>query len=122
MVFLRFMLRPVVSERVDNIRNRLALECKPANLSFLFYNSKFRPCRGDSFAFASATSSVEGDCHVGTPFLLAMTNLWFEELTVDDRTAEGEFVGIFEVVTETEAARKGRHLDTVLLYLAVYVE
>ena len=54
--------------------------------------------------------------------LLAMTNLWFEELAVDDRTTEGKFVGIFEVVAETEAARKGRHLDSVLLYLTVYVE
>ena len=49
-------------------------------------------------------------------------SLWFEDLAVDDRTAECEFVGIFEVVTEAETAGKRRDLDTVLSYLAVNVE
>ena len=47
---------------------------------------------------------------------------WFENLTVDDRTAEGKFVGIFEVVAEAESAGKRRYLDTVLGYLAVDIE
>ncbi len=48
--------------------------------------------------------------------------LWLEDLTVDDRTAEGEFVGIFQVITEAESAGKRRYLDPVSGYLAINVE
>ena len=45
--------------------------------------------------------------------------LWPEGLPGDDRAAEGEGVGVFEVVAETQAAGEGGDLHALAFDLAV---
>lgn len=71
---------PCSSERFDfNYETGPHTKCKPANLSFFLHNAKF--------------------------FDLVRT-LRLENLSVDDRAAEGKFVCILQIITEAETSGK----------------